>query len=67
LSSSAKVVPVSRILVIYGAARVLKALGCNTAANRGVARHERIPMEARYRVLRTIVSKVKMLSFGERE
>jgi hypothetical protein len=44
LFSSPNVVPVSRILVIYGVARTLSSLGCKTAAKRGEARSDRHPM-----------------------
>jgi hypothetical protein len=44
LFSSSNVVPVSRILVIYGIARTLSSLGCKTAAKRGQTRSDRHPM-----------------------
>ena len=46
----------SRILVIYGAAAVLNVLGCNTAANRVDAKHEKPPSTGRKFALR-IMSK----------
>lgn len=55
LFSSRNVVPVSRILVMYGTERVLRTLVCNAAAKRGEARHERYPRDATALVWKSIL------------